>query len=266
MVTLKRKMIYITAAVLLCIGVVMTVAAYPFRTEQVQKVQPSHKDIIKKSPVHIVGIGDSLTKGVGDPKNGGYFGDFTNHLKTLDTVSKVTVNNFGITGDTTSDLLKVLDREDVKKQIKNANIICLTIGGNDLVNVLKSNFLNLKQGDFVSERNQFQKNFNNIIQKIRQENTSATIYYFGLYNPFQDYLDKDLNKEFFDILHEWNNASQHILSMYSHTVFIPTEDIFKGKTNALLYKDHFHPNPKGYQLMTKRLLSYYEAYKVKNAS
>ncbi|MBM7645212.1 lysophospholipase L1-like esterase [Scopulibacillus daqui] len=260
MVTLKRKIIYIAAAVLICIvGVIFTVAAHPFKSERVEKTQASQKHVMKKKlPVHIVGIGDSLTKGVGDPKNGGYFGDFINHLKRSDTISKVTVNNFGVTGDTTDDLLKVLDQENVKKQLKNADMICLTIGGNDLVNVLKSNFLNLKQNDFETERQQFEKNFNDIIQKIRKENTSATIYYFGLYNPFEDYLDKKLNKQFFVILKEWNHTSQNILKMYSHTVFIPTEDIFKGKTNTLLYKDHFHPNSKGYKLMTKRLLPYYQ--------
>ncbi|TCP27037.1 lysophospholipase L1-like esterase [Scopulibacillus darangshiensis] len=210
---------------------------------------------IKQVPVHIVGLGDSLTKGVGDLDNQGYVGDVASRLKKMDAISKVKIDDFGVRGDTSEDLLKVLDRDDVKKQIKTADYIFLTIGGNDLVNVLKKNFLNLKLDDFKKRKASFESNLNDIILKIRKQNPNATIYYFGLYNPFENYVD-GLDDKFSSIINQWNQTSESILAIYRHTVFIPTADIFHGQTDHLLYNDHFHPNEKGYKLLAQRLFSY----------
>ncbi|MFC4617498.1 SGNH/GDSL hydrolase family protein [Camelliibacillus cellulosilyticus] len=208
----------------------------------------------KQTAINITAIGDSLTKGVGDPDGKGYAGQAAKSLENLSSVSGVHFVDHGIKGDTTDDLLAVLKKEEVRQDLKNADMIFLTIGGNDLVNVFKKHFLDLKLSDFNKQRLDFQKNFNVILADIRKLNPKATIYYIGLYNPFEDYF-ADLNDEFKAILDQWNGSSQTILELYPNTVFIPTYDLFEGKTDQLLSGDHFHPNRAGYQLIANRLIA-----------
>jgi len=208
-----------------------------------------------KTSLNIVGLGDSLTAGVGDPDEKGYAGLTVQSLKKSDSTSDVHFVDYGIKGDTTADLLTVLNKNNVQESIRNADIVFMTIGGNDLVGVLKENFLDLNIDDFNAPRLTFQKNFNDIIQKIQELNPKATVYYLGLYNPFED-LFPDLDPQFESILQKWNQSSETILELYPHAVFVPTADLFKDKSEQLLYNDHFHPNKKGYELMSQRLLSF----------
>jgi len=205
--------------------------------------------------LNIIGLGDSLTAGVGDPNDLGYAGMTVQQLQQSDTTSGVHFKDYGVKGDTTLDLLNVLKKEKVEQSIKSADLIFMTIGGNDLVGVIKENFLHLSKKDFDKRRQVFEQNFNEILRIIHELNPKATIYYLGLYNPFEDLLP-GLDAQFTAILSEWNQSSERILEKYPHTVFIPTADLFQNHTDEWLYDDHFHPNKEGYAQMSKRLLEY----------
>lgn len=248
--------IIISAIVVVSIAVLLFSLTDRYQANRAQALETFHSELENKQmPLHIVGIGDSLTKGVGDKDSQGYVGDTAKRLRDLSAISEVDLDDFGVRGDTTKDLLDVLKTDEVKKQLQTADYIFMTIGANDLVNVLKENFLNLQRDDFNSKRVTFEENLHDIIQNIRVQNPKATIYYLGIYNPFEDYLAQ-LDEQFSEIVDNWNQSSQSILSIYKHTVFIPTADIFHGKTDHLLFDDHFHPNPEGYDLLSKRLFSY----------
>ncbi|GGH80858.1 lysophospholipase L1-like esterase [Pullulanibacillus pueri] len=225
-------------------------APYEGSPQNLKPFQSSLK--LKQMSLNITAIGDSLTEGVGDPEDQGYAGLTAKALENSKDISTVDFKNHGIKGDTTNDLQKVLKDQDVQSDLANADLIFLTIGGNDLVGVVKKNILALDIDDFNEQRIAYTKNLNSILAEIRQDNPSATIYYMGLYNPFEDYLG-GLNEQFKAIIDEWNSSSQTILNLYSHTVFVPTFDLFEGKGDQLLYTDHFHPNKAGYQLMADRL-------------
>lgn len=238
-------------------GYVLSSTAFSPSSTKPSFLQPfTSQLIVKQMSIRAVGIGDSLTKGVGDPSQKGYAGIVTHALINSGDVSSGTLVDEGIMGDTTDDLLKVLQKSSVQQEIKNANIIYLTIGGNDLVNVIKAHFLNLDLNEFDVTRKKYEVNLNKILKEVRQLNPYATIYYMGLYNPFEDYFTS-LNPTFDAIINQWNQAGKTILELYPHTVFIPTFDLFHGHTGKLLYKDHFHPNPTGYHLIAQRILSHF---------
>ncbi len=221
-------------------------------------LKPFSSDLVAKTTsIEVVGIGDSLTRGVGDPKEHGYAGIVSQALQNTSAYSSVHLIDEGVTGDTTDNLLKVLKKKNVQKEIQNANLIFLTIGGNDIVEVLKQHFLSLDLNEFNIKRKAYDANLNKILTEVRTLNPNATIYYMGLYNPFEDYFST-LNKPFTSILNQWNSGGKTILEMYPNTVYIPTFDLFHGKTTTLLYKDHFHPNPKGYHLIAQRILSHFD--------
>lgn len=212
-----------------------------------------HHPIVTYS-YRIVALGDSLTQGVGDEKNHGYVGMTSAALQRRKDVKKVSVDDLGHLGDTSTDLLNVLKRPQARQSIRQANTIFLTIGGNDLVRVLRSHFMDLSTSDFASQQKIFSAHLEQVFSELRKLNPNAPIYYFGLYNPFEDYLGK-ANRDFVPILNRWNANSKKIAGQYRKIIFIPTADIFKGTGSTLLYEDHFHPNAKGYQKLSARLLT-----------
>ena len=258
---LSKKVVFSLVLILFILGITLGVylsnESLPPLTQKPKNVEPFHSQLaLKQTSLHIVGLGDSLTRGVGDPQDRGYVGLVTTALKANSAYTSVQLDDEGITGDTTDDLLKVLKRKDVQKEVAGANLIFLTIGGNDIVSVLKNHFLSLDLKEFDTERQHYEHNLNLILKEIRTFNPNASIYYMGLYNPFEDYFT-ELNGPFNNVLDQWNTAGKTILERYPNTHFIPTFDLFHGKTESLLYKDHFHPNPEGYHLIADRILKFF---------
>ncbi|WP_188697178.1 SGNH/GDSL hydrolase family protein [Pullulanibacillus camelliae] len=261
METFKRKVLWRLITILL-VALFLAVILFNVYTHYFKdyegKPQRLHtipsEHVTMQMDLNITAIGDSLTQGVGDPEEQGYAGITAKGLQASSAVAQVNFEDYGVRGDTTSDLLDVLNKSKVEDALAHSDYIFLTIGGNDLVGVLKKHFLQLDLDDFEAQRVTYTKNLYAILTKIRQLNSQATIYYLGLYNPFEDYFG-ELNSQFVTILDEWNNATQTILNLYPNTTFVPTYDLFHGKTDQLLYTDHFHPNKEGYHLMAKRLLN-----------
>ncbi|WP_281887042.1 GDSL-type esterase/lipase family protein [Paenibacillus sp. YYML68] len=86
-----------------------------------------------KAEVRLVALGDSLTAGTGDITGKGYVRGVKDKLQeTLDKPVFV-YNNFAIPGFRTYDLLNNWEaKPDIAKSIAEADVVLLTIGGNDL--------------------------------------------------------------------------------------------------------------------------------------
>ena len=140
----NRKKLYVSV---ISVIVLVLIAAVYFAVHQKNAGNgPEFADIHtvlpqKQMPLNVVGIGDSLTKGVGDLDEHGYAGLTSEKLKTLSSVSSVHFTDYGVRGDTTKDLLEVLKEKKVKNSISHSDFIFMTIGGNDLVDVLKKTSL-----------------------------------------------------------------------------------------------------------------------------
>ncbi|MCA1030374.1 SGNH/GDSL hydrolase family protein [Bacillus timonensis] len=200
----------------------------------------------------IVGIGDSLTEGIGDTtKNGGYLFFLEDYLVNEKTIKTVDTKNFGVKGHKTTDLLKRLKNNEIKGSIAEADIVIITIGGNDMMKVTKENIFNLSFETFEDEQEDYGDRLNDILEEIRGLNTTCEIVLVGLYNPFYSFLD--LLNELNLVVQTWNNKSIEVLSQYEGTTFVPVDDIFISSEEKLLYKDEFHPNTRGYELIAKRI-------------
>ncbi|TXC93190.1 SGNH/GDSL hydrolase family protein [Metabacillus litoralis] len=217
------------------------------------KMKENPTDEFIPKTINLVGIGDSLTKGVGDEaKLGGYFGRVTEKLKQQDNIKDVKVKNFGVKGHKTTNLQKKLNDEEVIKGIKEADVIVMTIGGNDIMNVVRNNIFSLDFKPFREEQKKYKERFKSILATVRSYNASAKIVYIGLYNPFK-YMLPEIS-EIDTIMEEWNNDSEEIILSDGNGVFVSVADIFSSTTNGkLLYKDEFHPNEVGYSLMADRI-------------
>lgn len=202
---------------------------------------------------HVVAIGDSLTKGVGDHVvDGGYVGILD---KTLNKEKKlVNIDNYGKRGNRSGQLLKRLDKPEIEDSIADADIVLVTIGANDIMKVIKENFTGLTLSDFTDERSAYKERLNNILEKINSLNNDTAVYLIGFYNPFEKYLE-DV-KELSTIVGNWNSTGKKVAKQYENVTFIPTADLFRDTTADLTAEDNFHPNHQGYQLMAERVMEY----------
>jgi lysophospholipase L1-like esterase len=219
---------------------------------KVREVVEGALDLLIKDQ-RIVSIGDSLTEGVGDEsENGGYVGILNNTFE--DNNLNITVDNFGKKGNRSDQLLKRLEREDISSAIKKADIVLITIGANDIMKVLKSNFMNVTMEPFQEERLEYRKRLSAIFDKINDLNPEVQIYLIGFYNPFERHFSEI--KELGMIIDNWNNDGKSLTEEYENVSYIPTIDLFSQSTINLLAEDEFHPNTAGYKLMAQRVLDY----------
>jgi lysophospholipase L1-like esterase len=222
--------------------------------EKVREVVEGAVDFFKKDQ-KIVAIGDSLTEGVGDEtKSGGYVG-ILNHTFE-DQNLHFRIENYGKKGNRSDQLLKRIEQEEVATAISKADIVLITIGANDIMTVLKSNFTNLTLEPFQEERVEYVERLTAIFNKMNELNPNAQIYLIGFYNPFESYF-ADI-KELDMIIDNWNEVGKSLSEEYENVTYIPTKDLFTNRTMDLLSEDQFHPNTSGYKLMAQRVLEYME--------
>ncbi|MCJ7841144.1 SGNH/GDSL hydrolase family protein [Lederbergia sp. NSJ-179] len=222
--------------------------------------QPPPADFIPHD-LSIVSIGDSLTRGVGDVKeSGGYIPYLKEKLESQKSIKTADFINLGVRGNRTDQLLKRLDQFKVKTAIQNADIIIITIGGNDVMKVFKQNITHLKVDTFLEEEKYYRERLTNIIQTISTYNNKAEIILMGIYNPFMKWF-ADI-KEMDQIITSWNDTSAEVVDQFAHTSFVPVEDIFNNFEEDLLYKDYFHPNNKGYELIADRFYMYFNEHRI----
>ncbi|MED3023894.1 MULTISPECIES: SGNH/GDSL hydrolase family protein [Bacillus cereus group] len=221
----------------------------PKASNLIKKTDVVAKEKKKTGTLQIVSLGDSLTRGVGDKEGIGYIGRMKEDLQK-DYKQKVALTNLAVSGAKMPDLLKQIESSGAQYSIKQADVIVLTIGGNDLFPGWES----LGKIDLETYRPDtatFQNEAKKIIEEIRKLNTDSPIFWLGLYNPFEDVEDL---KGSSNIVVDWN-ASLEKLAINNKNVYItPTFDLFQNRGKDLLYSDHFHPNEIGYTYMADRLV------------
>ncbi|KAA0762367.1 SGNH/GDSL hydrolase family protein [Bacillus sp. SH5-2] len=234
--------------------------AYGFVSGVNDVLNPKASNLIKKNDVlakekkktgtlQIVSLGDSLTRGVGDKEGIGYIGRMKEDLQK-DYKQKVALTNLAVSGAKMPDLLKQIESSGAQYSIKQADVIVLTIGGNDLFPGWES-LGKIDLETYRPDTETFQSEAKKIIEEIRKVNTDSPIFWLGLYNPFEDVEDL---KGSSNIVVDWN-ASLEKLALTDKNVYItPTFDLFQNRGKDLLYSDHFHPNEVGYTYMAERLV------------
>ena len=245
-------------------------------THQSSKIAEKIKSI-KNEKVTYVAIGDSLTQGVGDSSNQGGFVPVLSQALESDFDWQVTSRNYGIAGNTSNQILKRMqEKKDIQRDLKKAKVMTLTVGGNDVIHVIKDNITNLNVDTFTKPAQAYQKRLGQIIELARKDNKTLPIYIVGIYNPF--YLNFPEMTEMQTIVDNWNQSTEEVCKKYDNVYFVPVNDLlYKGidgkggvtssddtsqssnssqgsLNDALFEDDHFHPNNTGYQIMSDAIL------------
>ncbi|MHC9532679.1 SGNH/GDSL hydrolase family protein [Dellaglioa sp. BT-FLS60] len=246
----------------------------------------------KKKAIKLVALGDSLTQGVGDTTNKGGFVPLIKAKMNAKQQVKVTSSNFGLSGDRSDQIYaRLKNQPKMQKTLSKANVVTLTVGGNDLLQVIQKNILSndvtkLNKA-ITAEELTYTTKLNELFKEIRKYNSSAPIYVISVYNPFYVYFP-NMNS-MTTIVQSWNKTTNKVVKADKNSYFVTiakqlSEGQYYGKTNTLTKKsdnsdlsglsgfnlesvlqekdekndyisvtDHFHPNNKGYKKMTDLL-------------
>ncbi|MFE7062291.1 SGNH/GDSL hydrolase family protein [Sutcliffiella sp. NPDC057660] len=208
---------------------------------------------------HLVFFGDSLTQGVGDSTGKGGFTPFVKeHYLGKSYIDEVSITNLGVRGNRTNHLLKRLKQPEVQESLQSADVIFMTVGGNDLMKVIRENFLDLNFELFDKEQAEYAERLETVITEVRKNNPDSTIYVVGLFNPFYEFF-KEI-PEMNEVVSNWNETTVSILEKHPKTSFVPIQELFLDTDENLLDDDQFHPNEKGYQLIGAEIVKHVIEY------
>ncbi|MFB9328133.1 GDSL-type esterase/lipase family protein [Paenibacillus aurantiacus] len=199
----------------------------------------------------VVALGDSLTRGAGDPSGKGYVGYMTDELKTKAADQEIVVKNYGVDGMRTPELAESLAKPAVRAELAAANAVVVSIGGNDLFRSGET-LGNLDPVNIASIQETFLTDLSRVLKELRTLNASAELFLIGLYNPF---IARENTQTTTKIVRDWNYQAAETAAAYPDTVLVPTLDLFQLKVQDYLAVDQFHPNEEGYRLIGERVAS-----------
>lgn len=225
----------------------------------------------EKKELSYIAIGDSLTEGVGDSTGQGGFIPLLK--KDIEAHYPVTIQtqNYGVSGNTSLQILtRMRQDKSLQADLKNADLMTLTVGGNDVMAVIRKDLTNLDISSFDQPMLDYQERLEKIITIAKKSNKDIHIYVLGIYNPF--YLNFPEMTQMQEIVDNWNQKTKKTLAQYDNVHFVPINDqLYKGVDgkegivqsegdkkrilNDVLYSgDHFHPNNIGYQIMSDTVM------------
>jgi lysophospholipase L1-like esterase len=264
-----KKIIWFSILLLSLIGIItlsagfyqaLTVTGQPSRIRGVPIVRNDTGENLsvslpkKSNSVSLLIIGDSIASGTGDETGKGFSFYLRDYLKNQ-TPKEVVANTIGIDGLQTKGLLEVVNGEKLKPALAAADLLLISIGGNDLRQI--------RRLEDMAKADGFQKTFDSyvtglmsILKTIRRTNGDALIIFIGLYYPSV----QDISPDDISFLLAWNEGTQRIIEQEGRAIFIPTYDLFKLNVSKYVALDALHPNAAGYRAIAGRIGMNIEGY------
>jgi lysophospholipase L1-like esterase len=208
----------------------------------------------KNNSVSLLIIGDSIAKGTGDETGKGLSFYLRDYLKNQ-TPKEVEANTIGIDGLQTNGLLELVYGEKLKPALAAADLLLISIGGNDLRQIRRLKDMARDDG-FQKTFDSYVTGLTSILKTIRRTNVDALIIFIGLYYPSV----QDISPDDIRLLLAWNEGTQKIIEQERRAIFIPTYDLFKLNVSKYVALDALHPNAAGYQALANRISKNIEGY------
>jgi len=228
----KNLKILITFAIVILLGMIAFI--------WLKQTQPSVKNaspqkaakLAKVKHINLVTLGDSLKEGIGDDKGEqGYSGRIAKRIETQYNIA-VNMSNFGKSGDRSDQIQERLTAQPkFQHAVKQANVIVLTSGGNDLQQSLLKNVFAKTPTDLttavVSEQTTYQTKLTRLFHEIRTYNRQAPIFIFGNYNPLFVHFPQreDLNQD----VQRFNTINSHAAKQDKNSYYVDSFDLTFGQ-------------------------------------
>lgn len=250
-----------------------------------------------KRDISVLFLGDSLTFGVGDQtKQQGYTGRTIKLLEQTFPEYHFSYENFGKPGDRSDQILQRLNHSRQQQAaLKKADILVMTVGGNDLrqqlIHNVNARSTNSLSRSIAKSRQQYQQSLTALFERIHALKAKVAVFLFGNYNPiFVNSASRtDINRDVqsYNAVNQKLVAAQkdgHYVSIFRQMTFgqyqskkqikqlIRADEIYNGRlanplqssllngktiinNDYISLDDHFHPNNLGYDYMSKELFN-----------
>lgn len=209
---------------------------------------PKEEIVPREEGLNLISLGDSLARGTGDEDGLGFSGRVARALEDV-VDQEVTYNNFAVDGFQSPELLELFDNPELMEEIKAADMIFLSIGGNDLRRI-QNLPAEEQEMAYQSLEEVYFEALEETFRLLRGENPQALVIFLGLYNL--DY--SQVNQDETEFLLRWNAAAEQWISLEENSVFVPSYDLFRFQLEDYLSFDGLHPNAQGYQAIAERIL------------
>lgn len=213
--------------------------------------------------VDYVALGDSLAHGMNEVGaiGLGYTDFIAQTLKNEGLITSYS-KDFAYSGYTTKNVLNDL-QADVEKQItgfgyksekanirtsiKDAEIVTLTVGANDLLPLLKETIsTGINMEAIMKASTEAMTNYASILAEIKKLNPKAEVYVMGYYNSFP-YYEETAQSQFKMLLGVMNSSIKTTAEKVG-AMFVPTADVVaKNVTSYLPNPENIHLSEAGYQ-------------------
>lgn len=141
-----------------------------------------------RAAVSFVALGDSIAFGLGSSTGRGYIYYFRDFVAAVRPDSDVTVSKRAVPGARSQDLLSLLQNDDLpgtRTLVQGADIVTISIGGNNLLRCSSDNYRNFDTGCAMQNTAQFETDWPAILEEIRARiGSRARLYVITLYNPY----------------------------------------------------------------------------------
>jgi lysophospholipase L1-like esterase len=215
-------------------------------------VHSTFSEANQKQQLTYLAMGDSLTAGLGASETGylrlqAFVPRLTTHLRNE---YQVHVENHGIPGITSEQLLFYIQQgPGVKDKLQEADLLTITIGGNDLLQLLRNQDLN--QTIIQRTIQQFGEIIETTLSEIRHQNQKAPIYIMGLYSPYdKGHPLHDIGKQ---SISAYNQELTERIKQFDGVTLVSVYESFLERGTQLTHisNNDIHPNDQGYEIIYK---------------
>ncbi|MEC3884041.1 cell wall-binding repeat-containing protein [Halobacillus sp. HZG1] len=196
-----------------------------------------------------VALGDSLAFGIQSDNTAGLgYADFVaEDLENIYRLGSFT-KDFAVPGLTSEGLLTQLQNDtETQAAVRNADLITLSVGANDFLEVLRNNPEDLQNPEFVKDKLEgVRDNYIGIMGAIHTLNPEAKVVVMGYYNPFYAY-PAEQQAVFVQLMKSLNQIIETIATQ-SGSSYVPTFDaIAENYSEYLPNPENVHPGQEGYR-------------------
>lgn len=206
---------------------------------------PSPSDTGPRDGIRVLLLGDSLARGVGDLSGRGVGGALEDELQDR-MEQPVELINLAISGAVTFDLHEQIDRPGIQRMIRDADVLVISIGGNDL---FRPRLGALEPPDSAEEDLELLVEPVAVtIEALLAIDPTNRVFLIGLYNPFER---EPRGAELSRLVTLWNAGLMKRLAFEPRVTVVQTADLFTGHDR--LSADRFHPGSEAYRLIGRRI-------------
>ena len=209
------------------------------------------------SSLTYIALGDSLSAGYGSSevdflRINGFVPRFVKYLRDDNIVH---VENHSVPGLSSAGLQFMLETDPgLQNRLKEADIVTLSIGGNDFLNTVRAN-PNIGDIGLSLRMALLEENYRSIINRIKELNSDAIVIILGLFNPYYENHELKANGDTFAPL--FNDFIDTFAD--SRTIVVNPFEQFVGREKQLTHieDDDIHPNDDGYFVIHDLLVEKY---------